>query len=215
MPRDSQKTKQKILDALAGMLAENGFAGLGVNALARRAGVDKVLIYRYFGGLPQLLQEYGRGREFWPDWATLTGRPQEELAGMGLREFAGAALTGHLRELRKRPLTQEIMRWELLDRNELTDELARAREETVGQVLELMGRRSEKPEMLELLAVAAVLHAGITYLILRAKTADVYMGVDLTDEEGWQRIRRAVETLNEAYFDRLEGRSGKTEESEE
>ena len=215
MPRDSEKTKQKILEALAGLLAESGFEGVGVNAVARRAGVDKVLIYRYFGGLPQLLQEYAKGREFWPDWPQLVGRPEEELAGMDLREFSQAALRGHLRELRKRPLTQEIMRWELLARNELTDGLARAREETVGRMLELMGRRGEEPEMVELLAAAAVLHAGITYLALRAKTADLYMGVDLTGLAGWERIARAVENLTGAYFDRLEEKGPTREEGKD
>ncbi len=182
--------------------------------MARRAGVDKVLIYRYFGGMPQLLQEYAEGGDFWPDWGRLTGREEEELAGLGLRGFTEAALRGHLRELRQRPLTQEIMRWELLARNELTDGLARAREATVGQLMDLLDRREEEPEVADLLAAAAVIQAGITYLILRAKTADVYMGVDLTGEEGWRRIDRAVKKLTEAYFDKLEGGGDDKEEGE-
>ncbi|HRW79035.1 MAG TPA: helix-turn-helix domain-containing protein, partial [Candidatus Sabulitectum sp.] len=53
--RDSEKTREAIMDALERILTREGFTGVGVNALAREAGVDKVLIYRYFGSLEGLL----------------------------------------------------------------------------------------------------------------------------------------------------------------
>jgi len=58
MARDSTKTKERLLEAVDDVLARDGFNGLGINALAREAGVDKVLIYRYFGGLSGLLKAY-------------------------------------------------------------------------------------------------------------------------------------------------------------
>lgn len=56
MVRDKEETKARILAAVGKLLAESGFRSLGVNAIAREAGVDKVLIYRYFEGLPSLLR---------------------------------------------------------------------------------------------------------------------------------------------------------------
>jgi AcrR family transcriptional regulator len=55
-PRDRAATEERILTAVGEVLARDGFAAIGVNAIARQAGVDKVLIYRYFGGLPELLR---------------------------------------------------------------------------------------------------------------------------------------------------------------
>ena len=37
---------------------ENGFDQLGINRVATRSGVNKILIYRYFGGLSGLLEAY-------------------------------------------------------------------------------------------------------------------------------------------------------------
>ena len=58
--RDREATRARLIAAVGNLLAREGFKGLGVNAVAREAGVDKVLIYRYFGGLPELIVAFGR-----------------------------------------------------------------------------------------------------------------------------------------------------------
>ena len=64
--RDRESTRARLIAAVGTLLAREGFTGLGVNAVAREAGVDKVLIYRYFGGLPELIVAFGREGNFWP-----------------------------------------------------------------------------------------------------------------------------------------------------
>jgi AcrR family transcriptional regulator len=55
-----------LLSAVCSLLARKGFKAIGVNSVAREAGVDKVLIYRYFSGLPGLISAYGKEGDFWP-----------------------------------------------------------------------------------------------------------------------------------------------------
>ena len=57
--RDRVATERSIVDAAKLVLAEDGFQGFGVNAIARRAECDKQLIYRYFGGLEGLADAVG------------------------------------------------------------------------------------------------------------------------------------------------------------
>lgn len=79
--RDCEATQLRILAAVGVVLARDGFAALGVNAVAGEAGVDEVLIYRYFGGLPELLREWGASGRFWPRVGGLLGeRPKAFLA---------------------------------------------------------------------------------------------------------------------------------------
>ena len=67
MARDRAHTEEKILAALGAILAEpGGSRRIGVNAVATRAGVDKVLIYRYFGGLEGLLAAFAEKTDLWP-----------------------------------------------------------------------------------------------------------------------------------------------------
>jgi len=67
------QTRERILDAAKRVLAETGYARFGVNAVAREAGCDKVLIYRYFGGVEGLAEAMGDSLTFWlPEGAPVT-----------------------------------------------------------------------------------------------------------------------------------------------
>lgn len=201
MERDSEKTRQTILKAVGDLLAEDGFQRIGVNAVARRAGVDKVLIYRYFGNLPKLLGEFGRSNEFWPDNDTMmsgwSNSEHPDPAGLG-REI----LTRHLDHLVRNPLTREILRWELSQKNELTQILAEIREEQGMELISHLGLDEEHDGGIDYEAVGAIIHAGLSYLALRSDSADVYMGVSLASDAGWDRIRSAIGTLIGAVFQR-------------
>jgi TetR/AcrR family transcriptional regulator len=48
--RDAERTRQALLDAARAEFAAKGLAGARVEAIARRAGVNKQLISYYFGG---------------------------------------------------------------------------------------------------------------------------------------------------------------------
>ncbi|MUM78904.1 TetR family transcriptional regulator [Pseudodesulfovibrio sp. F-1] len=75
--RNREITQQKLIGAVGKVLAESGFRHLGINQVAREAGVDKKLIYRYFGGLPGLLAAYGDTAHFWPSAEELLGEDCE------------------------------------------------------------------------------------------------------------------------------------------
>jgi len=197
MPRNSQQTRKKIIAAVGRLLSRSGFRNLGVNAIAREAGVDKVLIYRYFGGIPELLRAYAEEGDFWPT-------AEELLAGLGGKlppsnaDLAAKLLIEFGRALRRRPITQEIMRWELLERNELTDALAHYREEQGMKLIRMV--RDARGLDLDIQALGSLLSAGQTYLILRSKTAEVYNGLRLGSDRDWNRIEKNIEHLVRLAF---------------
>ncbi len=196
MQRNRKQTRAGILDAVGRLLAQSGFKELGINSIAREAGVDKVLIYRYFGGLPELLKAFAEETDFWPDLPELMREAGPSPAQMTASERAKLLVVAFGRALRRRPLTQEVMRWELQERNELTETLARHREEQSAKLFEDFAG----PENIDVRALASLLAAGQTYLILRSKTADVYNGLSLTSEEDWSRIERAASSVVDAAF---------------
>jgi AcrR family transcriptional regulator len=58
--RDSERTRERILDAAVVEFGEHGFAGARISAIARRAGVNEQLISYYFDskeGLYRTLQQ--------------------------------------------------------------------------------------------------------------------------------------------------------------
>lgn len=194
MARDKEETKARILAAVGKLLAESGFKQLGVNAIAREAGVDKVLLYRYFENLPTLLQIFGQEGDYWLTLEELVG-DESTIAAESLDEWMQLLLVRFLRDLQQRTLTQEILRWELLEGNELTQELAQVRDRMAIDSLEFLQQKHEFPPDTDIPAISAVLIAGIVYLVLRTKVSSTFLGIDFSSPDGWQRIESAISSL--------------------
>ena len=197
MARDKEETKTRILSAVAKLLAESGFRQLGINAIAREAGVDKVLIYRYFENLPTLLQTFGQEGNYWLTVEELVG-DEAAVEAETLEDWMSLLLVRFLRDLQQRSITQEILRWELLEGNELTQELAQVRDLMAINTLKFLNQKYAFPLDKDIPAVSAVLIAGIVYLVLRAKVSPSFLGIDLSSPAGWQRIEAAIAALVEA-----------------
>ena len=192
-PRNREATRALLIAAVGSLLAREGFKALGVNAVAREAGVDKVLIYRYFGGLPELITAFGQGGDFWPSIAELAGGDVDAYRRLPLeRQLTGLA-RNFLRALRNRPLTQEILAWEMVERNELTAVLEAIRETTMLRFYQMFFPSIQ--EELDMEAVSAIIGAGTSYLVSRARKIRYYSGIDLESEEGWRRLENALDVM--------------------
>lgn len=201
--RNREKTRQKLIAAVGSLIARNGFPGLGVNAVAQEAGVDKVLIYRYFGSLEGLIDAFLQQRDYWVRSNHYREMDLSALALPELRALLKEIFTGQLRELLQEPEILELNRWELLERNEITDRIAGIREEMgtaiLKRYLEVLRCR-----WLDLPAVTALLIGGIHYLVLRSKTADVFNTVPLSGPEGWRRLEDGIGQIVDMIFDNIE-----------
>jgi AcrR family transcriptional regulator len=196
--RDRAATQERILDAVGQVLARDGFTALGINAIAKQAGVDKVLIYRYFGGLPELLRAWGDSGRFWPSVADLLQREptllQQPVAVRYARFFEH-----FIDELRARPLTLEILAAEVHDRNELTALLEAEREQWGEEAGRVLGG-AEFAAVPHAKALTLLLVAGVQYLLLRARKLRVFGGVDLRTEPGWAEIKAALQATAVQLF---------------
>lgn len=202
MGRENRKDKAATMDrltrAVGSVLARQGPGGVGVNAVAREAGVDKVLIYRYFGGLHELVSAYALSGDFWPPVDELLDAGGDQDAGQCGDEDAPACLLarwlrGFARALRRRPQTLEVMAWELVERNELTDILDDRRQRTARELLGRLGPRV--PGAVRLDTALALLTAAVTHLALASRRRGSVAGLDLTAEAGWDQIMDTVELV--------------------
>jgi len=191
--RDRAVTEEKIIGAVGNILARDGFASLGINEIARQAGVDKVLIYRYFGGLPELLRAFGERGNFWPgieellpDIETLREKPLTELLTAFLLRFIDA--------IRKRPLTIEIIAMEIDAPNALSQVLDEVREEWGRHVSQVLGGDSH-PDVLELNVSISLIIAGALHLLVRARRTVTWSGIPIQDESGWEIIKHGIAWL--------------------
>lgn len=192
--RDRAATEERILAAVGEVLARDGFAAVGINAIAREAGVDKVLIYRYFGGLPDLLAAWGRSGRFWPGVGELLGDDAQGLTELPAAQRFTLFFERFIDALRARPLTVEILAAEVVVRNDLTAILETEREQWGAEVEAFFGGE-EFAQRPHLRGVTLLLVAGVQYLLVRARTIRVFGGIDLRTDAGWAQLKHSLRAM--------------------
>ncbi|MEU3825421.1 TetR family transcriptional regulator [Streptomyces sp. SID161] len=105
MPRDSNATKARLLDAAFSEFAAYGIAGARVDRIAELAGANKRLIYAYFGNKEQLFDEVLRR-------AMEAGAESVPFDADDLPGYAGAIFD----HLVARPDLMRLRLWKLLER---------------------------------------------------------------------------------------------------
>lgn len=191
--RNKEITRDRLVKAVGKVVAEVGFKRLGVNRVAREAGVDKKLIYRYFGGLGGLLEAYGETIEFWPSAEELLGGEAEDVRKLPPHALMSLFFRRYLRAILNRPQTLEILAWEALERNELTKGLEEVRVKTALEFFELM--EQDPPEDVDLTALVLLMAGAVNFLAVRSRVHSSIGGVDLQSEAGWERIERCIDTI--------------------
>lgn len=114
--RDAARTKATILRSAVAEFAQNGPAGTRVDEVAIRAGVNKSLIYQYFGSKQELYAEV---------LTDVLNRATDKLGALAEKSAQSgqnsveahivSSLHGHLALLDEIPEYPRIMAWENLD----------------------------------------------------------------------------------------------------
>jgi AcrR family transcriptional regulator len=99
--------REQLLDTALQILAEEGFGAISMEAIARRVGVNRVVIYRSFPNLPVLLAALMK-REDARVRGTLRGLIPREPSGKSPAEILNEALTNLLGAVAQEPETWRV-----------------------------------------------------------------------------------------------------------
>ena len=192
------ETKKKILDALENLITCHGFTAVGVNAVAREAGIDKVLIYRYFGSMEGLLKSFAEEKDLCPSVSNLLADLQD---GAPFHEIAAKIVIEHANALQKSPLAQELVCWELTEQNPLSVLFGKEMEQRGLNALANRGIIPNKDSVM----LSVILLCGLQYLILRGRNKNPMMNIDYSKAEIREDIERVISLTIKAFYDTHEG----------
>jgi AcrR family transcriptional regulator len=193
--RSRLKTEQRLLDAVGSILLEQGYPAVGINAIARRAGCDKVLIYRYFGGFEELLLAFAETSTLWWEVDEIITESAEECSSIPLPDYLQSLLNRYVQALESRPLALEIMAWEMSAQNSLTQRLARTRGERGMELVKRIRAYYRQPNI-DIGGILGVFGASINFLVIRTrKQSQQYK------TEEWWRLQQTIAKLLQAYAD--------------
>lgn len=186
--RDRAATKRAIIDAAAGLLADRGFAALNVQAVAEAAGVDRKLVYRYFGGVEGVVERLGaEARWTLGEAAGQTGAGDYGSAVAQLVLAYGRALAGD-------PVLRGLTAWETVEDAPVLRALDASRSAAMQTWTAQRLAGVPRPAGVDVAAVNAVLIAAIQMLALRRALERPFAGMTL-DDAGWVRIEAAVAVI--------------------
>jgi AcrR family transcriptional regulator len=191
--RDRSATTARILQAASELLAENGFQNFGVNAVARRAGCDKQLIYRYFGGMEGLVDAIGADLAGWVE----RKMPENGNGGFLLTygDLVERFLILLLEALRRDALMKKIVAWEVSESSPEVRRLSEARSKSLSQWLDRVRGNMQPPKGVDTAAMNAVLIGAVQNLVLMGEAAGRSGTLALKTEKDWEKAAQAVRRL--------------------
>jgi AcrR family transcriptional regulator len=191
--REKEKSMRRLITAVGKVIQEKGYTALGGASIAKEAGLNKSLIYKYFGGVDQLVEIYILQRDFW-NMAdkVIVSRLLEKPENIGSREIAGLLL-GQLDGMVNDKILQKIIHWELGEKNKTLRKISDKREEIGEQLFQIIESDFDNTGI-DIRAKLALQIGGIYYLVLHAKNnGSLFCGLDINKPKDLERLRNAIE----------------------
>lgn len=185
--KNRANTEQKILNAVEYLLLHQGFPSVGINPVARQAGCDKVLIYRYFSGMDGLLEQFANSRNLW--WSADEIITQVKNTELSLPAYLEQLLKVHIQSLQSRPLTLEIMAWEMSASNPLINALHRERSEQGMSLVKQVRQRYHQPNI-DIGGILGIFGTAINHLVVRTRHRQSEHA-----REEWWRLEQTINSL--------------------
>lgn len=200
-------TMERILRAMGDVMAERGTEKAGINAVAERAGVNKVLIYRYFGGWNGLLEAYVQRGFFLSMFnEKFLDSVPENLPAENRSKVWSEYTIQFMREFRARKPSQELIRWEMTHgETELARRLSEFRDQSYKKLVDRLAPFADFDPM----AITSLMVSAVTYMVLTSGQRDHIVDIDLRSEAGWERLETAIRRIYSSLNIALERETAK------
>ncbi len=209
--RDARRTTDNILAAARRILARQGFAGLGVNALAAEAAVGKPLIYRYFGNMEGVASALvagsraagGRQENNQPEGVALAAAGGGAVSHPAGPEEAIDALIRYGRALAGDRTRRDLLAWSLAAAG--GPALEAEKDETPVSIAgpntgPTSGSVSGSEPGIDRAAIMAILQAATAFLLVCGDRHGAWAGMPLSAPRHLARLERALAAIIEATF---------------
>lgn len=201
--RDKERTMLKLIAAVGEIIKNEGYTALGVNNIAKKAEVNKKLIYRYFdNNVNNLIETYVKTKDY---WIGLSGDMEKLMAESQIdngRPMVKTILKTHLSFFYTEDEMQKIVIWETSEKNKLMKEVGLKREAFGEEVFKLLLPHFEKTDV-DFRAIIALQVSGIIFMVLQAKASgNPFCGIDINNPADMDRMLKSLDQLTDLLYDK-------------
>ena len=211
-PKRYRRTKADITEdirkAAIDQVLKRGFSASLVTGIIKKAKIEPPVFYHRYKDLDEFYSEFVKEYDYWfsdiADKAIKSSDdPKHQFANlmMGLQEA-----------LKEKSVMQELLRWEIAEGTDTTKRTAALREMFTLPLAEKYNALF-KDTCVDFVALASLMIGGLYYLNLH-KERSSFCAIDMTKDEGIERINKAIKTFNEIMFSYLEQRDSKQDIAE-
>lgn len=197
-----RNAEKRLLIAVSQIIENEGFIKIGVNKVAKQAKCDKVLLYRYFGGLDGLLATWAKENDFYTlAYRTYSERVAKSESPEDIIKLTQSVLLEQLNFLRTNKLMQELLAWELSGNSSfrsIQDERERNGFKLQEELEKKLGIESKDARMF-----ITILIASINYIVLATRQYRLFNGIDFSNQEAWELFKQAIEKYIRVLFENI------------
>ena len=197
-----RNAEKRLLIAVSQIIEKEGLSKIGVNKIAKQAKCDKVLIYRYFGGLEGLLAAWAKDNDFYTlAYQAYSERVTKAESSEDIIKLTQTVLLKQLNFLRTNKLMQELLAWELSGNStfrSIQDERERNGFKLQEELEKKLGKESKDVRMF-----ITILIASINYIVLATRQYRIFNGIDFSNPEAWELCKQTIYKYIRALFENI------------
>ncbi|BFO68398.1 TetR/AcrR family transcriptional regulator [Chryseobacterium sp. KCF3-3] len=202
--RNKERSKKKFLDAVGKILRTKGYTALKVNSIAATAGVDKKMIYSYFGGIDGLIDEYIRSQDY---WSKVTIEEIEKIKPKlddGGKSFMEEMLLSQFDYVYSSKEAQKLLLWRLSEPRKSLKKLTETQEENGEYIFKLLMDSHFKDNAEDVRSIMAIMVSGLYYLNMYAAiNGSIFCGIDVNTPIGRDKIKKAISFMLHHTYENL------------
>lgn len=183
-------TEKRLINAVSTIIENEGFAKVGINKVAREAGCDKVLIYRYFGGIEGLLSAWATQNDFYTTAYDTFYKEIQIAKKEEVQELTKKVLIGQLHFFRESIMMQELILWELSGNSKfkIVQDIREQNGNKLQQVFnDKLGLDNEESNI-----YITVLITAIEFIVLYTRQYRMFNKIDFSKQESWERLEAVL-----------------------
>lgn len=196
--RTYHELKEATLRAVSELSKEKGLASITIVDIGEKAGIRADVLKRNYTSVEKILSLYAASVDYWISDLFDPKHPLET----GNEKVMIEAFTRLTNELYNDPEMQKLLIWELSEDNATTRRLAANREVFYAEVFAGYNKLF-KDTGLHIDIIAALINAGIYYLILHRKRS-TFWGVDFSKRTEKKRFLEAISQTVTLLFNALQ-----------
>lgn len=204
-PKRFRRTKadieSSIQKAARSIILKKGFSGMTVLDIIKHAKIEPVTFYTRYRNLEEFYDSFVREYDYW--FNDVLKLSQDKANS---RDRYMEIIKNLFDCLKEDSIMLELLRWEVNDANAVTRRSAMNREVQTLPLTSVYGNLFKDSET-DFVAISALLIAGIYYLNLHRKCSP-FCGIDISTEDGRDRLLKAIEALSDKMFKEKDAMQG-------